>query len=102
MGYTDKLTYDHVIPRSRWVKNNYNGTATSWTNIVTCCSSCNRRKGDKSLKEAGMKLMREPVEPNPHQYILGISPWNIRKIPKEWYDYLTPLYKNLLEEETHV
>jgi 5-methylcytosine-specific restriction endonuclease McrA len=33
-----ELTCDHVIPRSR-------GGRTDWSNIVTCCVSCNRRKG---------------------------------------------------------
>ncbi len=34
----DELTYDHVVPRSQ-------GGRTEWTNIVTACHDCNRRKG---------------------------------------------------------
>ncbi len=50
------LTLDHVIPRSR-------GGAHSWTNLVSACPSCNRRKGGKTLEEARMKLLNKPVEP---------------------------------------
>src|SRR5712671_6485511 len=45
------LTLDHVVPRSR-------GGASSWENLVACCHSCNRRKGNTLPLEAGMKLMR--------------------------------------------
>src|SRR5947199_9363483 len=53
------LTLDHVIPRSR-------GGASSWENLVACCHSCNRRKGNQMPLEAGMKLMREPHAFNLH------------------------------------
>jgi len=91
-----KLTYDHVISRATWKKKRYNGTPTHWGNIVCCCVSCNRRKADRSLAEANMKLLREPKEPNAHQYILGITPWNT-KIHESWYEYLTPMYKEILQ-----
>jgi 5-methylcytosine-specific restriction endonuclease McrA len=54
-----ELTLDHVIPRSR-------GGASTWENLVACCHSCNRRKGNQSVHEAGMKLMREPRAFNLH------------------------------------
>ena len=34
-----ELTYDHIVPRAH-------GGPTDWTNIVTCCITCNRRKGE--------------------------------------------------------
>src|SRR6478752_7486875 len=34
------LTLDHVVPRSR-------GGASTWENLVACCHSCNRRKGNQ-------------------------------------------------------
>src|ERR1700743_1696446 len=49
-----ELTLDHVIPRSR-------GGLSTWENLVACCHSCNRRKGNqllRALKET--KLRREP------------------------------------------
>jgi 5-methylcytosine-specific restriction endonuclease McrA len=54
-----ELTLDHVIPRSR-------GGASTWENLVACCHSCNRRKGNQHPGEAGMKLMREPRPFNLH------------------------------------
>jgi len=98
-GTTDEtggiLTYDHVIPRSAYSKLGYSGSPTNWNNIVTCCISCNRRKADRTPKEAKMVLLKEPKEPSPGQYILGIGPWT--KFPKEWEPYITPLYKGLMK-----
>ena len=31
--------------------------------MVTCCSRCNTYKGNKTLKEAGLKLLTKPKEP---------------------------------------
>jgi 5-methylcytosine-specific restriction endonuclease McrA len=47
------LTLDHVVPRSR-------GGSSSWENLVACCHSCNRRKGNHLLVETDMRLMKEP------------------------------------------
>jgi len=47
------LTLDHVVPRSR-------GGQSSWENLVASCRACNGRKGNKLLKEAGMRLIRQP------------------------------------------
>jgi len=54
-----ELTLDHVVPRSR-------GGASTWENLVTCCHSCNRRKGNQLPLEARMKLLREPRAFNLH------------------------------------
>jgi 5-methylcytosine-specific restriction endonuclease McrA len=48
------LTLDHVQPRSR-------GGLSTWENLVACCHTCNRRKGNRLLSEIqDMTLMREP------------------------------------------
>jgi 5-methylcytosine-specific restriction endonuclease McrA len=54
-----ELTLDHVIPRSR-------GGSSTWENLVACCHPCNRRKGNQTPIEAGMKLGREPRAFNLH------------------------------------
>lgn len=51
-----ELTIDHVLPRSR-------GGATEWENVVTACRPCNQHKGNRTPKEAGMRLRREPFRP---------------------------------------
>ena len=59
--HINQLTYDHVVPKSRY-KSNYK-KCTNWTNIVTSCIKCNLKKGNKTPEEAGMKLMTRPYEP---------------------------------------
>ncbi len=87
------LTYDHVIPRSKWKQYGGKGTPTNWTNIVTCCFKCNNLKGDSMLSSVNMKLNKKPIEPNPTQFILGMGPWT--QIHPHWEPYLTPIYKKL-------
>ena len=49
-----ELTLDHVLPRSR-------GGLSTWENLVACCHSCNRKKGNHLLSEiSDIKLLREP------------------------------------------
>ncbi|MBI4928998.1 MAG: HNH endonuclease [Anaerolineae bacterium] len=72
------MTIDHVIPR-------HMGGKHIWTNVVTACPSCNHRKGGRTVEDAGMKLLRNPVEPpNSAQYIFGKHIDEYR----EWADFL--------------
>ena len=43
---TPELTFDHVVPVAQ-------GGRKDWENIVTCCVSCNRKKGGRTPAEAG-------------------------------------------------
>ncbi len=52
----DKLSIDHVIPRSR-------GGLDTWENVTTACLSCNVIKGNKTPEEAQMPLMVLPRRP---------------------------------------
>jgi 5-methylcytosine-specific restriction endonuclease McrA len=58
---TGDLTVDHITPRSK-------GGEHTWTNVVAACRPCNHRKGDKTIQEARMKLVREPFEPRASVY----------------------------------
>jgi 5-methylcytosine-specific restriction endonuclease McrA len=53
---TTELSLDHLVPRSC-------GGRATWDNIVCACLRCNVRKGGRTPREAGMRLIREPVEP---------------------------------------
>lgn len=53
---TSELSLDHVVPLSQ-------GGGTNWTNIVCACTECNKRKGGRRPREAGMKLIRLPEKP---------------------------------------
>ncbi len=52
----DEMTVDHVVPRSQGGKN-------SWENCVIACRRCNSVKGSQGLKESGLYLLREPLQP---------------------------------------
>lgn len=76
---TDELTYDHVVPRSR-------GGKTVWTNIVTCCSICNANKKNRTPEEAGMRLLKKPVQPRAQPEVM--LEFSNRSIPDAWRDFV--------------
>lgn len=87
------LTYDHVIPKSAW--KHKQGSPTTWTNIVTACINCNRKKGNKTPQQAHMSLKNFPIVPNKSSKYLPITSYlcNIRsEIPEEWKIYLPESY----------
>lgn len=72
----NEANIDHVLPRSK-------GGRTTWTNCVLSHKEINYRKGNMTPEEAGLKLIRQPLEPralpttmfiNNHK---NISEWNI-------------------------
>lgn len=73
-GSKKNLTIDHIIPKSRGGKN-------TWTNMVTCCSGCNRYKGDKTPEEVGYSLNIKPFEPSIFSSVVNQS------IESIWSDY---------------
>ena len=78
-GSKRNLTIDHIIPKSK-------GGQNTWMNLVTCCSSCNRLKGDRTPDEAGMKLLIKPFEPSIFSNV--INP-NIEEI---WIEFQKTFY----------
>jgi 5-methylcytosine-specific restriction endonuclease McrA len=76
-GSRSNLTVDHVIPRSK-------GGTSSWENIVASCAPCNRRKGDRLPRQAGMHPRRRPRTPRAEIFIHVASP----TIPTAWLQYL--------------
>lgn len=61
-GAKDRLTIDHVLPKSR-------GGKTSFENTVTSCWTCNNKKGDKTPVEAKMKMSKKLYSPTIMEYI---------------------------------
>lgn len=57
-----RLNLDHVIPASR-------GGKTTWENLVCCCVEVNMIKGNKTPREAGLKLIRQPKRPDPTELL---------------------------------
>ena len=50
------LNLDHVVPK-------YQGGHTTWTNIVCSCKRCNSITGNKTPRQAGMRLVHTPKKP---------------------------------------
>jgi 5-methylcytosine-specific restriction endonuclease McrA len=74
------LTRDHVVPVSR-------GGDNTWQNVVTACSPCNNRKGDRTPEEARMLLHRPPGEPN-HVHLV----WAVRRVTGAQAKYIRLFY----------
>jgi 5-methylcytosine-specific restriction endonuclease McrA len=74
-----ELTFDHVVPVA------HDGRK-DWENIVTCCISCNRKKGGRTPSQAGMHLIRPPRRPDSTP-ALRIT-IGLRNAPASWRDYL--------------
>jgi len=75
---TRELTLDHVIPRRR-------GGKHDWDNVVSACIPCNRRKGGRTPDEARMKLLRQPRAPRNDGFYI---PHHLLNTHTEWLKYL--------------
>lgn len=47
---------DHIVPKSK-------GGTTTWTNCVLACKKVNAIKANRTPKEAGLNLLRQPLPP---------------------------------------
>jgi 5-methylcytosine-specific restriction endonuclease McrA len=74
-----ELTFDHVVPVAQ-------GGRKDWENIVTCCISCNRRKGGRTPAQAGMRLVRSPKRPAKAPAVRVT--FGLRNAPDSWRDYV--------------
>lgn len=80
-GYTEDLTFDHLIPRSR-------GGRTTWDNVVTACAPCNLRKANKMPSRAGMSPAQPPFQPTVHQLHANGRHFPPNFLHESWQDYL--------------
>lgn len=85
--YSDqKLSQDHIIPKSR-------GGRNDWLNLATCCKHCNSWKGNRTPKEAKLELYFQPRIPSPYE-LLYLS--NHSKITGSQYNYLLQFTNGVL------
>lgn len=80
-----QLNLDHVLPLSR-------GGSSGWDNVVTACVRCNSRKGNRTPREADMRLFRPPRRPRASP-ILGTR-WAQRGY-REWATFLDAAHWNI-------
>jgi 5-methylcytosine-specific restriction endonuclease McrA len=76
-----ELTFDHVIPRSR-------GGRTTWSNVVTACSSCNLLKGSRLPHESGMYPRYRPLQPTTHALQENGRGFPPNFLHQSWRDFL--------------
>ncbi len=76
-----ELTFDHLVPRSR-------GGRTCWTNIVTACSECNLKKGNRLPQECGMYPKSRPHVPTMHELRRNGRHFPPNYLHESWRDFL--------------
>lgn len=76
----NSMTIDHIHPQSL-------GGKSSYTNCVIACEPCNSKKGNKTLSQCGMKLIKQPSIPRYIPLTMLIErpgKWNV-----SWDDFFT-------------
>ena len=80
LRFRECLTRDHLVPLSR-------GGTNEWTNVVTACSTCNTRKGNRLPEECGMPPQRPPFEP----HFVHLA-WAVRRLTPVQTKYIRLFY----------
>ena len=71
------LTVDHILPKEK-------GGSDTWENLIIACSPCNSKKGNRTLKEANMKLMKQARKPNRFIYFKQF----VKEKNVDWENYI--------------
>ncbi|WP_320666888.1 HNH endonuclease [Prochlorococcus sp. MIT 1307] len=79
-SFNEKLSIDHVLPRSR-------GGRDEWSNVTTACLTCNVMKGNRTPQEAGMTLKKIPFKPLSNMSFEAKKQINSGRY-KEWSKYV--------------
>lgn len=74
------LTRDHLVPLSR-------GGTNDWTNVITSCSTCNTRKGNRLPDECGMHPRTAPHAP----HFVHLA-WAVRRLTPIQSKYIRLFY----------
>ena len=80
-GSNKELTFDHLLPRSK-------GGKTNWNNVVTACSDCNVRKGGRFFYNSGMILHQKPFCSTTEDLHKNGKNFPPNFLHKSWIDYL--------------
>jgi 5-methylcytosine-specific restriction endonuclease McrA len=79
-GSPHQLTFDHVLPRRL-------GGRTTWENVATACAPCNMKKGGRTPRQAGMRLLVQPIRPTSWQLQergRGFPPNHLHESWRDW------------------
>ena len=80
-GSKKDLTFDHLLPRSK-------GGKTNWDNVVTACSACNVQKGGRLFKFSRMSLNQTPFQPTTEDLHKNGKNFPPNFLHESWIDYL--------------
>lgn len=80
LGHREFLTRDHLLPLCR-------GGDNTWSNVITACTSCNHRKGNRTPEEAHMRPLHTATEPNHVELV-----WAVRKVTPIQAKYIEMFY----------
>lgn len=80
LRHREFLTRDHLLPLCRGGKN-------VWDNVITACTSCNHRKGNRTPEEAHMRPLNAASEPNHVELV-----WAVRKVTATQAKYIGMFY----------
>jgi 5-methylcytosine-specific restriction endonuclease McrA len=80
-GNKKDLTFDHLLPRSK-------GGKTDWNNVVTACSGCNVKKGGRLFKFSAMMLSKKPFQPTTEDLHKNGKNFPPNFLHKSWIDHL--------------
>ncbi len=78
---TPDLTFDHIVPRSR-------GGRTTWDNVVTACTTCNLRKGNRLPRESGLFPRARPQRPTTYELQENGRAFPPNYLHESWRDFL--------------
>ena len=80
-GSKEDLTFDHFVPRSK-------GGLTTWSNVITACSSCNLKKSNKLHQDIKMHPIQLPFKPNVHELHRNGKSFPPNYLHESWMDFL--------------
>lgn len=73
-------TLDHVIPKSR-------GGKSDWENTVTACRPCNNVKQDRTPREASMFMAYQPYQPTVMEFLqIRIKSLGVQDVLDEYFE----------------
>lgn len=79
-----ELTIDHIAPKSK-------GGKSTWENCVLACVPCNKRKADRTVEQAGMKLRKVPKKPT----WKALMQASAKQKRKSWEQFVSEAYWNV-------
>ncbi len=80
LGHREFLTRDHLLPLCR-------GGDNTWDNVLTACTRCNHKKGNRTPDEAHMRPLRAATEPNHVELV-----WAVRRVTPIQAKYIGMFY----------